>query len=924
MCICIIQVEVVAQQLRRCIRYLRVLGRRKRVRHCHRRVVGAVDGDLDRVGGRRAGRVGGRQRVGQGDGLAGFEEVQVRAVGRVAIWRRARRRRVDHTGAESGFKQGLQPCVKRAAAPYRACGQRLADINHVAGVDIIEAHRAVDTQDLRACDQGLGKGDVGHIADCRRVVGAGDGDGNLPGVRRTVVVGAPHRVGEHQRLADRQIVKCLCCGVEDPGQVVRVSGIGSQPRGRRHAEHGKQCRVGECHVGGTRCDHTCRRRVHRVRQVGIGHRQGAAGAQPRIGLGQRLRNAVRCHHRDVRAVVGALDGDCHGLVAVRAEVVGHPHRVGLGDAGTFFQGLGIAIQIVQGVGPLAATGVDRQAAVSGRGCALDAPGLGRAGVDVARAQLPAHRRRASNHGAVIQVAGLGHGARQRRGYIGDHRAVIGALDGDGHRLVDVGAEVVGHPHRVGLVHTCAFGQGLGVGVAVVQCIGPLAGAGVDRQAAVGGRGATLDAPGLGGASVDVARAQLPADRCHAGDCSTVVEVAGFSHRAGQGTGRVSDDRAVVGALEGDSHRLVDVRTEVVGHSHRVGLVDAGAFFQGLGVAIQIVQGVGPLAATGIDRQAAVGGRRTALDAPGLGGAGVDVGRAQLPADRRRAGHCGAVVQVAGLDDCARQRRGGVGDHRAVVGALDGDGHGLVDVGAEVVGHPHRVGLVDAGAFFQRLGGRQAVVQGVGPLAGRVDRQVAVGGRRTALDAPGLGRAGVDVGGAQLAAHRRRAGDCGAVVQVAGFGHGARQRRGGVGDHRAVVGAADGDDHVLGDRRSMPVTNAYDICLGNGLPLCQILGRRVVEVIGPLNRTVGRICSFVHRAKHQSAERRGVARGGRNGRTVAVGKVDVVETHDTRNAECVGGAGRGVGIFGHRARLRTAGDRDNVIGTGKRDGRRGPG
>ena len=66
-----------------------------------------------------------------------------------------------------------------------------------------------------------------------------------------------------------------------------------------------------------------------------------------------------------------------------------------------------------------------------------------------------------------------------------------------------------------------------------------------------------------------------------------------------------------------------------------------------------------------------------------------------------------------------------------------------------------------------------------------------------MQAPGLGGAGVDIAGSQGAADGGRAGDGTAVVIVAGFGNGAEQLGGGVGDHRDVVGAFDGDGQCRG-------------------------------------------------------------------------------------------------------------------------------
>ena len=111
-----------------------------------RRIVGAGDRDRHRVGGRRAGAVGRRQRVGQRDRLASLQEVQIGVVDRVAPGRAARRCRVGHAGREAALKQRLQRRIDRAAAPHRPRGQRRADVDHVVGVDVVEADRAARAQ----------------------------------------------------------------------------------------------------------------------------------------------------------------------------------------------------------------------------------------------------------------------------------------------------------------------------------------------------------------------------------------------------------------------------------------------------------------------------------------------------------------------------------------------------------------------------------------------------------------------------------------------------------------------------------------------------------------------------------------------------------------------------------------------------------
>src|SRR6185312_9331587 len=125
--------------------------------------------------------------------------------------------------------------------------------------------------------------------------------------------------------------------------------------------------------------------------------------------------------------------------------------------------------VVQRIGPLAGGGIDRERTIGAGGVAR--VGLGGAVVDVGGLHLAGGR----------QLRVLGHRARLRAG--GDHRAVIGAVDGDGDVLRGDGALVVGHRHREDLAVALALGKVLVAGV--VQRIGPLAGGGIDRERTLG-------------------------------------------------------------------------------------------------------------------------------------------------------------------------------------------------------------------------------------------------------------------------------------------------------------------------------------------------------------------------------------------------------------------------------------------------------
>ena len=93
-----------------------------------------------------------------------------------------------------------------------------------------------------------------------------------------------------------------------------------------------------------------------------------------------------------------------------------------------------------------------------------------------------------------------------------------------------------------------------------------------------------------------------------------------------------------------------------------------------------------------------------MDGPVLCGVGVDVGGGEGAADGGESSDRCAVIEVAGFCDGSGEFRSGVGDHREVIGAVDGDGDELINEGAEVIGDACGVGLGDGLAFFESLCG----------------------------------------------------------------------------------------------------------------------------------------------------------------------------------------------------------------------------
>ena len=177
----------------------------------------------------------------------------------------------------------------------------------------------------------------------------------------------------------------------------------------------------------------------------------------------------------------------------------------------------------------------------------------------------------------------------------------------------------------------------------------------------------------------------------------------------------------------------------------------------------------------------------------------------------------AIGDTAGLSHGSSR---GPGNHGQIIGAVDGDGDQL----GGAVHCPRRERVGQRLPDIERLYGRIAVIERVGPHAGGSERIAAVGTRGRRVDrGPGVGI--VDVGRVQIAGcsgdARRAIGD------TAGFGH---RPAGDAGNHRRVVGAIDGDGHQL--RRT--VDRADRERIGQRLPDIERLhgGVVVVECVGP--------------------------------------------------------------------------------------------
>ena len=129
--------------------------------------------------------------------------------------------------------------------------------------------------------------------------------------------------------------------------------------------------------------------------------------------------------------------------------------------------------------------------------------------------------------------------------------------------------------------------------------------------------------------------------------------------------------------------------------------------------------------------------------------------------------------MASLNNLAGTRCHRTGGDRHIIGAVDGDGDGLINEGAKVIGDACGVALRNGLAFSESLRGGEGVIEGVGPdPCGGVDGDGAVGGGGSVQDGPGLGSAGVEVGGAKGPRNAGASSQQGSFVKVSRFNDGA--------------------------------------------------------------------------------------------------------------------------------------------------------
>ena len=500
----------------------------------------------------------------------------------------------------------------------------------------------------------------------------------------------------------------------------------------------------------------------------------AAQDAERVGRdGQRARGGEPDVFRDVAGAgdlarfLKAADGHGQGIASGAAAVVRHRVGKGVGERLARLQRLHGGQVVVQGI-EVRAVRIHRQGAVGSGSGRLGDEGHGVMGVRVPWGGQ-------ASAGGDLGVLG-GGGCRRRYG-----GRVVGAVDGHGQGVGADAAVLILDGIGKDFLKGFPGSQTLHDGKAVVQGVGVTPG-GVHDQRAV-------DAlHGGGHEGEDVAD--------HA-----VLGVVGIGRRGKRAArhrrgvfrdldGGRSGQRRVVGAVDGDGQRAGRSRAVVVRDRIGEGVGQRFARGQALYRAEAVVEGIEPRA-VGVEGQGAVQPRLGHL-----GRIGQHIGaRSVQGIVRIRRGQPARGREHGAFLDRASAGRGRGG----VVGALDGDGQGVVAHRAVAVFHGVQEHFGQRVAHAERLYGAQSVVEGVGIGAVGIEGQGAVGpgpgdlgneAQRVAGDAV---RAVVDVRGrGQLA--------CGGQLGV--FRHGGD----GGGDRRGVVGAVDDYGKDIGSRAAVPVAD----------------------------------------------------------------------------------------------------------------------
>src|SRR5207237_384119 len=279
----------------------------------HRRVVAAGDRDGDRLARRAAVAVGEGDVVALGQRLAGGEEIE-RAVGDREV-------PADRAGAAAGAVRPDR--IEREGAEIAAGRGRDRRAVRVGEVEVGEADRARGGVERAAAGAGgqLADRAVAVPADHRRVVAAGDRDGDRLARRAAVAVGEGDVVALGQRLAGGEEIERAVGDREVPAD--RAGAAAGAVRPDRIEREGAEIAAGRGRD----------RRAVRVGEVEVGEADRARGGVERAaaGAGGQLADRAVAVPADHRRVVAAGDRDGDRLARRAAVAVGEGDVVALGQ-----------------------------------------------------------------------------------------------------------------------------------------------------------------------------------------------------------------------------------------------------------------------------------------------------------------------------------------------------------------------------------------------------------------------------------------------------------------------------------------------------------------------------------------------------------------------------------------------------------------
>ena len=422
-------------------------------------------------------------------------------------------------------------------------------------------------------------------------------------------------------------------------------------------------------------------KIHHIMQIRINRdRQDTADTGRILGNGG-------CGRAHGGRVVAAVDTHGYGSRGRTAVIIGHCDRKGIGQtfarAQPFYRGQ----RGIQHIGVVAVR-IHTERAVTARRI-----GLGRKADHVVHIRIRGHGQRAAGSRAAFgDIHGCG----------GQRRRVVGPVDSHGQGIGGRSAVIVRHREGKGIGQAFTQTQSLHCGQGIVQGIGIVAvGVHLERTVTAGGIGLGRECHCIMNIRVH-RRGQRAADRWR---------VLGYDCRGCGHGGRV------VAAVDAHGHNRGGRSAVVVRHCNHKGVGQAFAQTQPLHRGQRGIQHIG-IVAVRIHTERAVTARCI-----GLGRKADHVVHIRIRGHGQRAAGSGAVF--SDIHGCG-------GQHRRVVGPVDGHGQCAGGRPAVNVGRRERKGVGKAFAHAQALHRGQRIVQGIGIVARGIQCERAIEPDRTCL------------------------------------------------------------------------------------------------------------------------------------------------------------------------------------------------